>query len=115
MVIGENEKIAAAIIVPDFDTLHFWCAKHKVHYVDNEELVHNQEVVKRVQREVSKLNESLPEHEQIRQFRLVADSWTTQTGELSQTLKLRRSALYKKYDAICREIYQYDKKENDEK
>ena len=115
MVIGENEKIAAALIVPDFDTLHFWCAKHKVHYVDNEELVHNPDVIKRVQREVSKLNETLPEHEQIRQFRLVADSWTTQTGELSQTLKLRRRVLYKKYDALCREIYQYDKKENEEK
>ena len=114
MVIGENEKIAAAIIVPDFDTLHFWCAKHKVHYINNEELVHNEGVIKRIQREVSRLNETLPEHEQIRQFRLVADSWTTQTGELSQTLKLRRSALYKKYDALCREIYQYDKKENDE-
>lgn len=111
MVIGENEKIAAAIIVPNFDSLHFWCAKHKIHYTSNEELCTHPDVIKRIQREVSKLNDSLAEHEQIRKFRLVADTWSPQTGELSQTLKLRRAALYKKYDAICREIYKYDVKE----
>jgi long-chain acyl-CoA synthetase len=111
MVIGENEKIAAAIIVPNFDSLHFWCAKHKIHYNSNEELCTNQEVIKRIQREITKLNDTLAEHEQIRKFRLVADTWSPQTGELSQTLKLRRAALYKKYDALCREIYQYDQKE----
>ncbi len=111
MVIGENEKIAAAILVPNFDTLHFWCAKHKIHYSSNEELCTNAEVIKRIQREITKLNNTLAEHEQIRKFRLVADTWSPQTGELSQTLKLRRAALYKKYDALCREIYQYEQKE----
>ena len=111
MVIGENEKIAAAIIVPNFDALHFWCAKHKIHFTSDADLVNNPEVNKRIQREITKMNEELAEHEQIRKFRLVADEWSTQTGELSQTLKLRRSALYKKYDALCREIYQYDVKE----
>ena len=111
MVIGENEKIAAAILVPNFDTLHFWCAKHKIHYSSNEELCTNTDVIKRIQREITKLNDTLAEHEQIRKFRLVADTWSPQTGELSQTLKLRRAALYKKYDALCREIYQYEQKE----
>lgn len=110
MVIGENEKIAAAIIVPNFDSLHFWCAKHKIHYTTHEELCSNSDVIKRLQREVNNLNEHLAEHEQIRKFRLVADTWSPQTGELSQTLKLRRAALYKKYDTLCREIYQYDQK-----
>lgn len=111
LVIGENEKIAAAIIVPNFDALHFWCAKHKIHFTSDADLVNNPEVNKRIQREIAKMNKELAEHEQIRKFRLVADEWTTQTGELSQTLKLRRSVLYKKYDALCREIYQYDVKE----
>lgn len=114
MVIGENEKIAAAIIVPNFDSLHFWCAKHKIHFQTDADIVANADVVKRIQREISKMNDTLAEHEQIRKFRLVADTWSPQTGELSQTLKLRRAALYKKYDALCRDIYQYDKKEQSE-
>ena len=91
MVIGENEKIAAAIIVPNFDTLHFWCAKHQVHYANNEEIIRHPEVIKRIQKEITDINNTLPEHEQIRQFRLVAEVWSPQTGELSQTLKLCRA------------------------
>ena len=35
MVIGENEKFASALISPNFDYLHDWCAQHKIHYRDN--------------------------------------------------------------------------------
>lgn len=112
MVIGENEKIAAAIIVPNFNTFHFWCAKHKVHYDTHEEMVANPLVIKRVQREIDKINSHLAEHEQVRKFRLIADVWSTQTGEFSQTLKLRRSFLFKKYAQLIDEIYNHNNQQN---
>ena len=110
MVIGENEKFASAIIVPDMNALHFWCAKHRVHFQNNKEMITLPEVIKRVQREVVKINSQLSEHEQIKRFRLTADEWAPMTGELSQTLKLKRAVIYKKYDALCREIYNYEHK-----
>ncbi|MEG2070535.1 MAG: AMP-binding protein, partial [Bacteroidales bacterium] len=112
MIIGENEKFAAAIIVPDFNTLHFWCAKHRIHYDTHEEMIQEPAVIKRIQREVDKINSTLAEHEYVKRFRLISDVWSTQTGELSQTLKLKRAFLYRKYDQICREIYNYDLKES---
>lgn len=112
MVIGENEKFAAAIILPDFNTLHFWCVKHNIHFTEHEDLIQNPEVLQRIQKEVDKINSRLAEHEHIKRFRLVADQWSAQTGEYGQTLKLRRAFLYKKYDKLCREIYNYDKKES---
>jgi len=110
MVIGENEKFASAIIVPDMNALHFWCAKHRVRFENNNEMINLPEVVKRVQREVDKINAQLSEHEQIKRFRMVEDEWSPATGELSLTLKLKRAVIYKKYDALCREIYHYDLK-----
>jgi len=110
MVIGENEKFASAIIVPDMNALHFWCAKHRVHFHNNIEMILLPDVIKRVQKEVDKINAQLSEHEQIKRFRLVADEWSPMTGELSQTLKLKRAVIYRKYDALCREIYNYDLK-----
>jgi len=110
MVIGENEKFASAIIVPDMNALHFWCAKHRVHFQNNNEMIHIPEVVKRVQREVDKINAQLSEHEQIKRFRMVADEWSPATGELSLTLKLKRAVIYKKYNTLCKEIYHYDMK-----
>jgi long-chain acyl-CoA synthetase len=110
MVIGENEKFASAIIVPNMNALHFWCAKHRVHFENNIEMIANQEVNKRIQREVDKINAQLSEHEQIKRFRLVVDEWSPATGELSLTLKLKRAVIYKKYNALCREIYNYNLK-----
>ncbi len=105
MVVGENEKFASALIAPNFDYLHFWATKHKVHYKDNKDLIHKKEVVQRMQKEVAKVNKRLGQVEQIKRFRLVCDSWSSETGELSPTLKLKRKALYSKYDHILREIY----------
>jgi len=106
MVIGENEKFASTLISPDFNHLHFWATKHKLHYRDNEELVRIPDVVKRYQKEVNTINKKLSDTEKIKRFRLVCSEWTPNTGELSPTLKLKRKFLYEKYDHIVKEIFQ---------
>ncbi len=112
MVVGENEKFASALISPNFKYLHFWASKYKIHYRDNEELIKKTLVIERIQREVDLVNKELGDHEKIKRFRLVCEEWSPQSGELSPTLKLRRNIIYKKYDHILREIFQYSK--NDE-
>jgi long-chain acyl-CoA synthetase len=107
MVIGENEKFTSAIISPNFNHLHFWASKHKVHYRDNQELISNLQVQMRIQRELEKFNKALAPHEQVKCFRLVTDEWSPNTGELSATLKLKRSVLMKKYQAIVDGIYNH--------
>lgn len=105
MVIGENEKFVAAIISPNFNHLHYWAVKHKVHYNNNKELIDNLLVVERYNEEVQKTNESLSPHEQIKKFQLIPDTWSPQTGELSPTLKLKRKVIYEKYMHIMCKIY----------
>ncbi|HOS15911.1 MAG TPA: AMP-binding protein, partial [Bacteroidales bacterium] len=105
MVIGENEKFASAIISPNFNYLHFWAGKHKVHYRDNTELILHPETIKRFQREIDSFSKTLAPYEQIKCFRLVEDEWSPQTGELSPTLKLKRNVLTKKYQSIIDQIY----------
>ena len=112
MVVGENEKFASALISPNFNYLHFWASKYKIHYRDNEELIKKTLVIERIQREVDLVNKELGDHEKIKRFRLVCEEWSPQSGEISPTLKLRRNIIYKKYDHILREIFQYSK--NDE-
>jgi long-chain acyl-CoA synthetase len=105
MVVGENEKFASALIAPNFDYLHFWAGKYKIHYEDNHDLITKKEVIARMQKEVNKANKRLGQVEQIKRFRMVCESWSPETGELSPTLKLKRKDLYAKYDHILREIY----------
>ncbi|MEN8224654.1 MAG: AMP-dependent synthetase/ligase [Bacteroidota bacterium] len=105
MVVGENEKFASALISPNFDYLHFWASKHKIHYRENKDLVRQKVVINRMQKEINKVNKRLGQVEQIKRFRMVCDSWTPESGDLSPTLKLKRKELYTKYDHILKEIY----------
>ncbi|HLN20055.1 MAG TPA: long-chain fatty acid--CoA ligase [Bacteroidales bacterium] len=105
MVIGENEKFASALISPNFAYLHDWCAMHKIHFRDNSDLVEMPEVTNQFAREIKEINNVLGEHEQIKRFRLVTEEWSTQSGELSPTLKLRRNLLVRHYKDIIAEIY----------
>ena len=109
MVIGAGEKFASALISPNFTYLHDWCSQRKIHFQNNEELIQKTEVLAQFQREVVAINKTLGEHEEIKRFRLVADEWTPQSGELSPTLKLRRNYVSQKYKSIIAEIYSVSK------
>jgi long-chain acyl-CoA synthetase len=109
MVVGAGEKFASAIISPNFLYLHDWCSQHKISYQDNNQLIHKTEVLAQLQREVIAINKTLGEFEEIKRFRLVADEWTPQTGELSPTLKLKRNYIFTKYNSIINEIYSVSK------
>ncbi|MFO7617110.1 MAG: AMP-dependent synthetase/ligase [Bacteroidales bacterium] len=113
MVIGENQKFASALISPNFRFLHDYCARKGIHYRDNAELITKPEIISRYQQEVNEINKKLATHEQIKRFRLVVDEWTSATGELSPTLKLKRNILYQKYTDIIKEIYSMSKADED--
>ena len=109
MVIGAGEKFASALISPNFVYLHDWCSQRKIHFRDNQDLILKTEVLAQFQREVAAINKTLGEHEEIKRFRLVCDEWTPQTGELSQTLKLKRNFVTANYKTIIDEIYSVQK------
>lgn len=109
MVIGAGEKFASALISPNFAYLHDWCSQRKIHFQDNEDLIQKTEVLAQLQREVVAINKTLGDHEEIKRFRLVAEEWTPQSGELSPTLKLKRNYVSAKYKTIIEEIYSVQK------
>lgn len=109
MVVGENEKYAAAIISPNFNFLHFYAGKHKLHFRDNAALLALPEIQNCFQQEINSINRDFAPHEQIKGFRLVTEEWSPQTGELSPTLKLKRNVLKQKYGTLIEQIYSHPK------
>ncbi|HOV83417.1 MAG TPA: long-chain fatty acid--CoA ligase [Paludibacteraceae bacterium] len=97
IVVGENKKFAAALISPDFVFLRSWCAKHKIPYTTDAEMIEHPEVIKRFQKEIQKYNVHFGDFEQIKRFQLVPDEWTPQNGFLSPTLKIKRNVIEKYY------------------
>ena len=105
MVIGENQKVASAIIVPNFVQLHSWASQQGLSFADDNALISLPETILLINKEVEKINKNLAFHEQIRKPRLVTDEWTPLNGFLSQTLKLKRAVLSQHYASLIHEIY----------
>ncbi|HNW76728.1 MAG TPA: AMP-dependent synthetase/ligase [Bacteroidales bacterium] len=105
MVIGENRKYTAALIVPNFDYLLSWCQAKNINVVSFERMLKNPRVIHRIREEVQKYNQSLGQTEKIKKFRLIHEEWSVQTGELSPTLKLRRKVIQEKYFKLIEETY----------
>ena len=106
MVVGENQKFAAAIISPNFDELTQWCKKKKIEFQNKNELIHAPQVLKHFQDEIKKFNKKLSQTDQVQKIILIADEWSPLTGELSSSLKLKRKYIIQKYKDLVESVYQ---------
>jgi long-chain acyl-CoA synthetase len=105
IIIGENRKYTAALIVPRMDHLKGWCTVKGIPFVNAEKAVKNVKIIKRFREEVEHMNETLGQTEKVKKFRLLSGSWSIASGELSPTLKLRRNFIQEKYAKIIEDTY----------
>ncbi len=97
MVIGENKRYCSAIISPSFSHLEKWAEIHEIKHKNNLELIKNKDVIKKFANEINELNFDVDEAMAIKKFSLVCEEWGPDKGDLSPTLKLKRSFLKEKY------------------
>lgn len=105
MVVGEGEKMPAALIQPNFEFLYAWAEKNKIAVGENSDIVINQKVIDRFQKEVDAANKDFAKWETIKQFRLTPDVWSVDDGHLTPTMKLRRKIVKGKYMDLYNDIY----------
>jgi long-chain acyl-CoA synthetase len=105
LVVGENRKHPSAIIVPAFDYLKDWCRVKEIPYTSDEEMICHPKVVSRIEEEMFGINQQFSRHEQIKKWKIIADRWSSDTAELSPTLKLRRKHLNEKYADLIEQLY----------
>ncbi len=105
MVVGESEKMPAALIQPDFEFLRNWGKLHNLELGNNSEMVTHVKVLARYQEEVDLANENFAKWEKVKQFRLTPDVWSITEGHLTPTMKLKRKIIKEKYIALYNDIY----------
>lgn len=105
MVIGEDHKFPAALICPNFSYLESWCKNKDIPFSTNESILKNALVIDRFSNEIDRLNNDIDKVEQVKKFEFITDEWTTESGELSPTLKLRRKFIMGKYREMIAQIY----------
>ena len=105
MVVGENEKMPAAIIQPNFEYLTDWAKDHEITYSTNEDLIKNQKVIDAIQEAVNDCNRNFGKWEQIKVFKLTPEVWSIDGGHLTPTMKMKRAVIKKIYNNLYEEIY----------
>jgi long-chain acyl-CoA synthetase len=105
MVVGEGEKMPAAIIQTNFEYLRDWAKDNEINFSSNEDLVSNQKVIDAIQKEVDECNCHFGKWEQIKRFELTPDEWTIDGGHLTPTMKMKRAVIKKIYQNLYDKIY----------
>lgn len=106
VVIADQRKFVAALIVPDFRLLEEYASDHGIVYTTREQLCHHQEIYEMMMERIKTLQQSLAHYEQIKRFTLIPNNFTMERGELTNTLKIRRLAINKNYKDVIESMYE---------
>lgn len=105
IVIGENQKFPAALLVPDFVALKDWCSKNNVPFSSNAEVIQRKEVLDLIWHDINLINQKLGNWEQIKKIKLLPALFTIEGGELTPKLSLKRKPIQEKYKREIEDIY----------
>ena len=97
LILGENRKYAAALVVPDFNHLRSWCGHKGIPYTSDKEMIKDPVVKKRFKKEIDHFNKFFGSAEKLHSFELIDHEWSVETGELTANLKLKRSYILDKF------------------
>ena len=106
MVIGEGEKMPAALIQPNFDFLYEWIERKK-HNIENtmDAMASSEIVQQRIQKEVDTCNKKFGKWEQIKKFEITPQIWSIDDGHLTPTMKMKRDVIKNMYTVLVERIY----------
>lgn len=105
LVIGENQKFAAALIIPSFEHIRNWCRVKEIPCEGDKEMINKPEVKKRIQHEMNHYNTQLGDTEKIKRIKILDHEWTVDSGELTASMKLKRGFISSKYKDIINKIF----------
>lgn len=96
-VIGDERKYVTAIIIPAYEALKEYAQKKKIKYQNVDDLVKNSEIYKMLEGRINNLQKNFAGFEQIKKFTILPRAFSMETGELTNTLKIRRPVINKLY------------------
>ncbi|MBK9791720.1 MAG: long-chain fatty acid--CoA ligase [Sphingobacteriales bacterium] len=105
MVVGEYQKYISALIVPCFSYLHEFAKVHSISFTSNKELIEHPAIIQLIESEIKKLNTNFGQWEQIKKFTLLPAEWTSESGELTPTMKVKRKIISERYRKQIEEMY----------
>jgi long-chain acyl-CoA synthetase len=111
VLVGEQRKFPAALLVPDFPKLEAWAERMQLRAESREHLVNLPEVQRLYQEVLDKLNTTLAQFERVKRFAVLPKEFTMERGELTPTMKVRRQVVEERWRAVIEKLYEWPVRE----
>ena len=105
-IIADQRKFVSALIVPEFRMIEEWAREHHIKFESREDLCASKEVYDMMKERIDTLQQQLAHYEQIKRFTLLAHHFSMESGELTNTLKLRRPIICKNYKDVIDKMFE---------
>ncbi len=105
IVIGENQKFAAALITPAFAFVKDWADRKGINLTDHASIAASQEVRKRIAEEIENVNRTLGNYETVKKFELLDRDFLIEKNELTPKLSLRRKVIQQNFQMVITKIF----------
>ena len=105
MLLGDNQKTVAALVVPDFDSVKSFAQEQGISTSSLSDLLIDKSIIQLIKKEISQYTSDFSDFEQVRQFHLIDREFTAETDEMTPTLKLKRNVIMKNFADQINQIY----------
>jgi len=105
IIIGDQRKYVSALIIPAYDELKKYAAEQGIQMENMQDLCRNQTIVELYEARIKSMQNEFANYEQIKRFTLLPEPFTIDSGELTNTLKMRRMFIVEKYKGIIDKMY----------
>ena len=105
-VVADQRKFVSALVVPEFPLLEEFAREHHIPFETREDLCANQQIYDMIKNRIDTLQQPLASYEQIKRFTLLAHHFSMESGELTNTLKLKRTIIYKNFSKEIEKMYE---------
>ena len=105
-VIADQYKFVSALIVPEFRLLEEWARERNISFDSREDLCANRKVNAMMTERIETLQQRLASYEKIKRFTLLAHHFSMESGELTNTLKLKRAVINRNFRDVIDKMYE---------
>jgi long-chain acyl-CoA synthetase len=109
VVIGDRRRFVCALIVPNFEKLEKYARSSQIPFSSRADLIANEQVVNFLKAEVDRCTPNLAQYERIKRIALLDRDFEIEKGEMTPSLKVRRSIVEQKYKAVLDALYEQER------
>lgn len=108
VVYGDSRKYLTAVLSLNAQEIINWAKQNNITFTDYAELTRNSKVYEFIQQKINKFNEQLASFETIKKFIISDHEFTLESGELTPTMKVKKSKVIERFKEQLDSLYEKD-------